>query len=111
MTEEKSYNYLYVVEWDDAVFHPPYTVMHEIKLNPEVNRGDFEKFMSEEGFARVGNVITRIGGIAAQYLLTDVTGAPPLRLEDLDLGLEAFGTRALVTKFRVVGSWRRMKEA
>jgi hypothetical protein len=107
MTEESSYDYWYVVEWDDSVHRPPYTVMHGIKLNPGVQREDFEKFMAEEGFARVGDVRTRAGAVAAQYLLTDTTGDPPLRFEELDLGLEPFGTRASITKFRVVGSWRR----
>jgi hypothetical protein len=50
MTEKSSYDYLYVVEWDDSVHRPPYTVMHGIKLNPGINRKDFEKFMAEEGF-------------------------------------------------------------
>jgi len=111
MTEESSYDYLYVVEWDDSVHRPHYTVMHRIKLNPGVNEEDFEKFMAEEGFARVGNVSTRAGAVAAQYLITDTTGAPPLRFEELDLGLEPFGTSASATKFCVVGSWRRAEEA
>lgn len=111
MSAENAYDYLYVVQWDDSVHSPPYTVMHGIKLNPEVNREEFEKFMAEEGFSLVGNVSTRAGAVAGQYLLTDTTGDPPLRFEDLDLNLESFGEQASVTKFRVAVSWRREEEA
>ncbi len=111
MAHEDMYDYLYIVEWDDSVHRPPYTVFHEIKLNSGINRIDFEKFMIDEGFSRAGNVSTRAGSIAAQYLLTDTTGNPPLRFEDLDLSLESFGKRKSVTKFTVVGSWKRKEKA
>ena len=70
MANESSYDYLYVAEWDDSVHRPPYTVMHEISLNPGANREDFEKFMVEEGFSQVSQVKTKAGEVAAQYLLT-----------------------------------------
>jgi hypothetical protein len=110
MTDVSSYDYLYIVEWDDSVHRPPYTVMHRIKLNPEVSREDFEKFMVEEGFPPVGKVSTRAGAVAAQYLLIDTTGDPPMRLEELDLNLGSFGSRTSVTKFRVVSSWKRAED-
>jgi hypothetical protein len=66
--------------------------------------------MAEQGFQMVGNVNTRAGAVASQYLLTDVTGDPPKRYEDLDFNLECFGQRASVTKFRLVSSWKRMPE-
>jgi hypothetical protein len=81
--------------------------MHGIKLNPGVSRTDFEKFMSEEGFA-MGDVLTRAGAVATQYLLTDTTGQPPLAFEDSNLSLESFGNRTSVTKYHVVGTWRRI---
>jgi len=85
--------------------------MHGIKLNPEANREDFEKFMAKEGFPLVGNVQTKAGAVAPQYLLTDTTGDPPMRFEELDLSLDSFGGRASLTKFRVVGSWKKPQEA
>jgi hypothetical protein len=106
MADESLYDYLYVVEWDDSVHRPPYTVTHKIKLNSGVNREDFEKFMADDGFAQVAAVKTRIGEVAAQYLLTEASG-PPTRPEDLDLDLSSFATRTSVTKFRCVSSWRR----
>lgn len=109
MANESSYDYLYVAEWDDSVHRPPYTVMHEISLNPGANREDFEKFMVEEGFSQVSQVKTKAGEVAAQYLLT-VSSGPPLRLEELDLDLTSFGTRTSVTKFRVAHSWRRTED-
>jgi hypothetical protein len=66
--------------------------------------------MAEEGFPNVANLSTRAGAVAAQYLLADTTGASPLRYEDLDVGLDFFGRRASVMKFRVVSSWKRMAE-
>jgi len=110
MAEENSNLYYYLVEWDDTVHRPPYTVIHGINLNPGVEREEFEKFMAEQGFQMVGNVNTRAGAVAAQYLLIDVTGDPPKRFEVLDLSLECFGQRASVTKFRLVSSWKRMAE-
>jgi hypothetical protein len=83
-------------------------VIHGIRLNPGVGPEEFEKFMAEEGFQMAGNVSTRAGAVAAQYLLMDVTGDPPKRFEGLDFNLECFGQRASVTKLRVVSSWRRM---
>ena len=106
MADESSYDYLYVVVWDDSVHRPPYTVMHKISLNAGVSREDFEKFMAKEGFAQVSQVKTRDGQVAAQYLFTESSG-PPLRPEELDLDLTSFGTRTSATKFTVVQSWRR----
>jgi hypothetical protein len=76
MPEESSYDYLYVAEWDDSVHRPPYTVMHTIKLKPGISREDFEKFVTDQGFPSVGNVTTRAGAVATQYLLADTTGSP-----------------------------------
>jgi hypothetical protein len=109
MAQDGSYDYLYVVEWDDSVHDPPYIVMHGIKLNSDVNREVFEKFMTAEGFPLVGNINTRAGSVAAQYLFTYSTGRPG-RFEELDLILDSFGTRQSVTTFRVVGIWRRAEE-
>ena len=107
MADESMFDYLYVVEWDDSVHRPPYTVMHRIKLNPGVSREDFEKFMADDGFvAQVSEVETRIGQVAAQYLLAESSG-PPLRAEELDLDLSSFANRTSVTKFTIVASWRR----
>ena len=106
MVDESSIDYLYIVEWDEAVHRPPYTVMHRIKLNRGVNWEDFEKFMADEGFSQVGAVATRIGEVAAQYLLTESSG-PPFRAEELDLDLSSFATRTSATKFALVSSWRR----
>lgn len=110
MAEENSDHYYYLVEWDDTVHRPPYTVIHGIHLNPGVGREEFEKYMAEEGFLMAGNVNTRAGAVAAQYLLVDVTGDPPKRFEGLDFNLECFGQRASVTKLRVVSSWKRMEK-
>lgn len=107
MTQNDAYDYIYIVQWDNSVHRPPYVVHHGIKLNPGVNRADFEKFMKEKAFSLVGNVSTRAGGIEAQYLLTDVTGSPPLRFEDLDLNLESLGTGISVKKFIMSGSWSK----
>jgi hypothetical protein len=110
MEASNSDHYYYLVEWDDTVHRPPYTVIHGINLNPGVEREEFEIFMAEQGFQMVGNITTRAGAVAAQYLLTDVTGDPPKRFEDLDFSLECFGQRASITKFRLVSSWNRMEE-
>ena len=106
MADESLYDYLYVVEWDDSVHRTPYTVTHKIKLNSGVKQEDFEKFMADDGFAQVAAVKTRIGEVAAQYLLEEAVG-PPTRPEDLDLDLSSFATRPSVTKFKRVLSWRR----
>jgi hypothetical protein len=105
MAEERAYDYLYVAQWD--FFHPPYTVLHKIKLNAGITREDFEKFMIEEGFPSVGNVTTRVGEVSTQYLLTDTIEDPPSRIEELDLSLEAFGTRTAVSSLRLVSRWSR----
>jgi len=110
MTQNDAHDYIYIVQWDDSVHRPSYMVHHGIKLNPGVDRADFEKFMKEKGFALIGNVKTRAGGIEAQYLLTDDTGNPPTRFETLDLNLESFGTHASVKKFKMSGSWKKALE-
>lgn len=107
MAGTSSPDYLYVVEWDDSVHRPPFTVVHAITLNQGVSRADFEKFAAEDAFARVGDVRTRAGAVAAQYLVTDTSGDPPLRLEELDLEIDKFGKRTTVSKYRVVASWVR----
>ena len=106
MVDENSYDYLYVVAWDDSVHRPPYTVAHKIKLNSGVNRKDFEKFMAGDGFAQAAAVQTRMGRIKAQYLFNKAPGSPT-RAEDLDVDLSSFAARTSVTKFRCVSSWRR----
>jgi hypothetical protein len=111
MTSTKSPDYLYVVEWDDSVHRPPYTVIHEIDLADGVSPAEFEKFMQQKGFAKMGEVLTRAGAVAAQRLLTDVSGDPPLRFEDLDLDVSAFGERSSVRKYRVVGQWSRSDDS
>lgn len=61
MADESTFDYLYVVEWDDSVHRPPYTVIHRIKLNPSVGREDFEKFIVDDGFLQVGKIKARSG--------------------------------------------------
>jgi hypothetical protein len=107
MAGTSSPDYVYIVEWDDSVHRPPFTVVHGITLNQGVSRADFEKFVAEEAFARVGDVRTKAGTVAAQYLVADTTGDPPLRLEDLDFDVDRFGKRMTVSKYRVIASWAR----
>jgi len=107
MDGTSSPTYLYIVEWDDSVHRPPFTVVHGITLNEGVSRADFEKFVAEEAFAHVGDVRTKAGAVAAQYLVTDTSGDPPLRLEELDFDVGRFGKRTIVSKYRVIASWAR----
>ncbi len=102
-----AHDYVYIVEWDDTVHRPPFTVTHNIKLKPGVSREAFEKFMTDKGFAQAAAVKTRMGEVAAQYLLTESSG-PPARPEDLDLDVSSFASRTDFTKFKCVSSWRRM---
>ena len=107
MAQDDTYDYLYIVQWDNSDHRSSYTVHHGIKLNPGVDRADFEQFMKEKGLSPVGSVSTRAGEIVAQYLLTDVTGSPPGRFEDLDLNLESFGKRTSIKKFVISCSWSK----
>ena len=106
MTDECAYDYLYVVEWDESVHRPSYTTTHKIKLNPGVDRQDFEDFMANDGFAQTAAVSTRMGAVVAQHLLTKLSG-PPTRLEDLDVDISSFATRSSVTLATRILSWRR----
>jgi len=74
MSEQRNYDNLYVVEWDDSASRPAYAVIHGVKLNPGVSGEDFERFVTERGFPHVAKVSTRIGSVSAQYLLTETTG-------------------------------------
>lgn len=103
---DQSFDYLYVAEWDDTVHRPPFTVMHEITLNDGIAHEEFEKFMANEGFAQAAASSTRIGQIAAQYLLRPAASIPS-RVEDLDLDLSSFATRPSASTLQLVHSWRR----
>jgi hypothetical protein len=108
MADENSFDYLYVVEWDDVVHRPPYTVMHRIKLKPGASRQAFERFMAGDGFSQVSEVQTRIGQVAAQYLYeTTQSSGVPSRVEELDVDLSSFTDGAPISSFKVVASWRR----
>ena len=103
---DQTFDYLYVAEWDDSVHRPPYSVMHEITLNDGVAHEEFEKFMANEGFAQAEATSTRIGKIAAQYLLRPAASVPS-RVEDLDLDLSSFATCTSASTLQLVHSWRR----
>lgn len=102
----EDFDYLHIVEWDDSVIRPPITVMHKIKLNPDVSSEDFENHFKEKGFPKI---ITRAGGAVKQYLLTKASN-PPGRFEMLDLDIEGFGEQTSVTSYRIVNSGKEGEE-
>jgi hypothetical protein len=106
MSDQKKHDYLYVVDWDDSVHRPPYTVVHGVTLRPGVEGADLEKHVREGAFAQVGNLRTRAGQVARQALLVHAARTPG-RLEELDFDLESFGTSTVLGGYRVVASWER----
>lgn len=106
MIDETLFDYLYIAEWDDSVHCPPFTVMHKITLRPGVTHEEFEKFVSDNGFSQAGGISTRVGQIAAQYLLKPASGVPS-RVEDLDVDLSPLATCSSATTLQLVHGWRR----
>lgn len=97
----EAFDYLYIVEWDDSLIEPPVTVIHGIKLDPEVSPEDFENSIS------FSEISTRSGNSVAQYLLTDSTFGVPGRFEMLDLDIKGFGKPVSINSYRIVKSWKK----